>query len=714
MIQGPSLFFGLFNNLAIFIVLITVYGYLNSLLNSGRPILRQTLIGVSFGIIAIICMQVKILVYEGVVVDQRNAIVALGGAFGGPLAAVITAIFAGAYRVHLGGMGVWGGCCGVTLAAIAGSIVHFQRPKIDTIWKAAFAALAATIFILPGFLPISSLKTGWNLMRAMALPYGSAIFVGMFLTGLLLALEEYRHSMKSQLTQSEKRYRELFQSLIDVSVRLDPDNTITIISPSCEKMLGYLPSEVIGKPVSDYYMPTDSDQMILERLRTDGHIDNYEVELRRKDGGRIWVSINAKALIDNQGNYAGMEATIRDISQIKKALEEKTQLQENLRQSQKMESIGTLAGGIAHDFNNSLTGIVGGADILRDDSLTVELRHQYVNLILKAADRAGELTKKLLAFSRKGDKATKPVDIVAVINDTIAILRRTIDKKIVIGSQFPTGSIWVMGDNALLQNVFLNLGINAAHAMPEGGSLTFTLDTVELSEEYCKLSPFDITSGKYLDVSVIDTGCGMKPEVLSRLFEPFFTTKGPGKGTGLGLAAVYGTIQDHYGAITVYSEVDHGTVFHVYFPFSEFPQQQSPPESPAPHGSGTILLIDDEEIVRTTTSAILSRLGYKIFAAENGQAGLTLYKEHRTEIRLVILDMIMPVMSGRETFEALHQNDPTLPIIISTGFSGEKDLQALLGKGVTGIIHKPFRRLELAEMVANMLSAGRANRRSDQ
>ncbi len=709
MIHGTSLFFGLFNNLAIFIVLIAVYGYLNSLFNSRKSILRQTLVGVSFGVIAIICMQVKIPVYEGVVVDQRNAIVVLGGAFGGPLSGVIIAIFAGAYRIHLGGMGIWGGCFGLSLAALAGIVIHCQRRNIDTVWKAAVAALATALFLLPGFLPIGSLQIGWNLIRAMALPYGAAIFVGMFLTGLLLALEEYRHDMKSELTQSEKRYRELFESLIDVSVRMKPDTTITIISPSCEKVFGYGPSELIGRPATDFYQPSSSNEMLLDHVREAGHIDNVEIEIRRKDGRQIWISVNAKTLIDDKGKYAGVEAIIRDISQIKKAIEEKTQLQDNLRQSQKMESIGRLAGGIAHDFNNSLSGIVGGADILRDDGLSAEQRHTYVNLILKAAERAGDLTKKLLAFSRKADKVNKPVDIAAVISDTVAMLRRTIEKKITINSKFLTASTWVMGDSALLQNVFLNLGINAGHAMPEGGSLSFTVDTVELSEEYCSVSAFEITSGKYLEISVSDTGSGMAPEVLSRLFEPFFTTKEPGKGTGLGLAAVYGTIQDHRGAITVSSEVGRGTVFCIHLPSSASAPEQAKPEPQAPRGSGTILLIDDEDLVRTTASMILSQLGYKILAAENGRRGLSLYHEHCSEIRLVIIDMVMPVMGGRETFEALHEKDPALPVIITTGFSGEKDLQALLGKGVAGILHKPFRKLEIAEMAAKFMSADTTN-----
>jgi signal transduction histidine kinase len=468
-------------------------------------------------------------------------------------------------------------------------------------------------------------------------------------------------------------------------------------------MLGYALGEMIGRPVTDFYRPAGSNDMSIENLRQIGHIDNFEVEFVGKDGRTIWTSINAKALIDEQKGFIGAEAIVRDISQIKKALTEKTQLQENLRQSQKMESIGTLAGGIAHDFNNSLAGIVGGAYILQDDSLPAEQRREYVNLILKAAQRAGELTKKLLAFSRKTDKVTKPVDVTTIINDTITMLHRTIDKKIAIGSKFLAGNTWVMGDYTLLQNVFLNLGINAGHAMPDGGTLDFIVDTVVLTEDYCRLSPFKITCGNYLKISVTDTGCGIPPEILSRIFEPFFTTKEPGKGTGLGLAAVYGTIQDHNGAIGVVSEVNRGTTFDIFLPLSEMPALQPLEEPPPPRGSGTILIIDDEEMIRTTLSVLLTRLGYKILTAENGHSGLSLYKTHCSEIRLVLLDMIMPTMAGRETFKVLQEIDPTLPIIVITGFSGEKDLQSLLGKGVAGVIHKPFRELELAQMIAKFL-----------
>jgi PAS domain S-box-containing protein len=497
--------------------------------------------------------------------------------------------------------------------------------------------------------------------------------------------------------------------LIDVSVRTDRDNRITIISPSCKRIFGYSPSELIGIPVDDYFRIAGTKDTLLELLGKNMYIDNFETELRRKDGSYVWVSINAKRLLDKQGKYTGVEATIRDISQIKKALEEKTQLQDNLRQIQKMESIGTLAGGIAHDFNNSLAGIIGAAELLRDLDITDEQRQKYINLILTAADRAGELTKKLLTFSRKGETMRKPVDIATVINDTITILCRTIDKKVAITSEFLTHNTWVIGDDALLQNVFLNLGINAGHAMPGGGSLVFTIDTTELSEEYCELSPFDLTSGKFLVITVTDSGHGMTSEVMPRIFEPFFTTKEPGKGTGLGLAAVYGTIQDHHGAITVSSTVGKGTAFYVYLPLSTKPTAWLGAQPQAPVGSGTILLIDDEDLVRITGSAILTRLGYTILTAENGRHGLTVYKDHCKEIRLVIIDMIMPVLGGRETFREVHGIDPSLPIIISSGFSGDADIEALRKQGVAGYIHKPFHRLELAEMVARLLLAGREN-----
>ncbi|HEX3020305.1 MAG TPA: response regulator [Chitinispirillaceae bacterium] len=705
MIQGSSLFWRLFNNLAIFTVLIVVYSYLHGVFSSShRTFFRQIVMGLIFGAAVLICMQVKITVHQGVLVDQRNTVVILGGAFGGPITGLITAIIAVIYRIHLGGEGVYGGCIGITLSVIAGCIGFYNRKKINTISKATLAALAATIFILPGFIFIIDIQTGFKILQKMTIPYGSAIFLGVFICGLVMFNEEYRHEIKNKLRASEKQYRELFESLIDVCFRTDPNGKIIIISPSCEKIFGYSPAELVGKRFSDYFNDSDIEGTFLSKVSCAGNIDNFQTIFTKKDGSSVWISVNARAYFDKNGAFAGFEAMVRDITQIRKAMEEKIQLQENIKQIQKMESIGTLAGGIAHDFNNTLAGIIGGAELLRDNDITDQQHRQYVNLILTSADKASDLTRKLLTFSRKGTPIARPLDIIPILSDTVAILRRTIDKSITIHEDYRIKSAFLEGDGALLQNVFLNLGINAGHAMAEGGQLIFSVETVELSKKYCDLSTFEISPGAFVEITVSDTGHGIPKDIITRIFEPFFTTKEQGKGTGLGLSAVYGTVQDHHGAISVYSEVGKGTVFHVYLPVTNKKVDEFYLEPLLPKGSGIILLVDDEELVQATASTILSKLGYEVISAENGKKGIELYQKHQKEIRLVILDMIMPVMGGREAFKTLHALNPSLPIIISSGFSREEDLEALRQIGVSGFLRKPFHRVELAEMISKLLA----------
>jgi len=262
----------------------------------------------------------------------------------------------------------------------------------------------------------------------------------------------------------------------------------------------------------------------------------------------------------------------------------------------------------------------------------------------------------------------------------------------------------IIGDDSLLQNAIMNIGINASHAMPNGGELTFTLENLELDEEYCASSPFEIKPGEFLEIAIRDTGCGMSPEIQSHIFEPFFTTKEAGKGTGLGMAAVYGTVQEHNGAITVYSEVGSGTVFRIYLPLTIETAEREMEKGNIPVGSGTILVIDDEELIRVTASAQLRSMGYRVILATNGFEGVETFTETNDEIDLVILDMIMPIMGGRETFTKLREIDPTIPVIIASGFAKEEDMAALKKEGVNGFLNKPFRRADLAEMVAGAIN----------
>lgn len=377
-----------------------------------------------------------------------------------------------------------------------------------------------------------------------------------------------------------------------------------------------------------------------------------------------------------------------------------TQLQ--LAHSRKMDAIGQLAGGIAHDFNNMLTGIMGAADVLDTIRAGDPVAREMTSTILLAAERAAQLTSKLLAFGRKTPLQLAPVAVDRILDDAVTLLTRTIDKACDINVVREAKNTTVQADPSLLQNIFLNLGVNAAHAMPDGGRLTISTRNVELDESYCSASRFDLTPGAYLEVEVRDTGCGIAPENLPRVFEPFFTTKEQGKGTGLGLAAVYGSVLDLHGSVSVYSEVGVGTAFTLHLPLCSEVEAPATGSASIIPGSGCVLVIDDEEFIRRTAQAMLERMGYSVIVAENGAVGVECFAAHRSEVRLVLLDLIMPVLSGRETFKRLREIDPTVTVVVSSGFSKDSELSELRAQGVAGFLRKPYRLSELSQVLAEV------------
>jgi PAS domain S-box-containing protein len=321
MVSGLALFVGLFNNLALFIIFVAVYGFLTGRLGNASPIKRQFALGLASGLFALGCMQVKIPVTEGVLVDQRNAIVILGGAFGGPLTGVMTALTAAVYRVILGGRGVLGGTLGICLSAVAGIAFFYNRRRIDNLWKAGLCTVAAAVFILPGFLPIGTWREGWALMKAMAFPYGSAISVGIFVGSLLLVNEERRCKAQAELRESESRYRNLFESLVDVGFQTDADDVIVIVSPSSEQAFGYHPDEMVGKRMAGFYEDPERRAELVARIKREGFVRNFETTMVRKDGSPVVVSTNARALGALPGAFTGVEDVARDVIQIKRAEE---------------------------------------------------------------------------------------------------------------------------------------------------------------------------------------------------------------------------------------------------------------------------------------------------------------------------------------------------------------------------------------------------------
>ena len=380
------------------------------------------------------------------------------------------------------------------------------------------------------------------------------------------------------------------------------------------------------------------------------------------------------------------------------------ELEEKLRHSEKMQAIGQLAGGIAHDFNNQLAAIMGFAELLKYKSSNSDDVALYADTILQTSRRAADLTAQLLAFARKGKYLSVDVDVHKLIDEVMAMLEHSIDKRVVLRKDLAAPSSVIAGDPGQLQNALLNIAINARDAMPQGGTMTFSTRAISLSAQDCGNPAFDLAPGGHVQICVIDTGHGMTPEVQRHLFEPFFTTKERGKGTGMGLAAVYGTVKIHKGAIKVRSEQGLGTTIELLFPCTAPKKKSSAVDSVKKEDttasrSYRILLVDDEPGVQMTIAAMLTHLGHSVTAESNGKDAVEYYAKAWRGIDLVILDLIMPVMSGPEAFKELRKINPAVKILISSGYGIDGDAETLIAAGAKGFLEKPFITSDLSKAI---------------
>jgi len=384
---------------------------------------------------------------------------------------------------------------------------------------------------------------------------------------------------------------------------------------------------------------------------------------------------------------------------------DRKQLEMRLRQGEKMEAIGQLAGGIAHDFNNQLMGIMGYADVLRVRAFDQPKLADLAGEIIESARRAADLTSQLLAFSRKGRYVSEDVDLHRLIGEVVGMLSHTIDKKIVMIQQLEAQAPVTTGDPSQLQSALLNLALNARDAMPLGGRLSFATTNVTFGETTPPNQSSPPLSGEYVCLSVSDTGEGIDPLILPRIFEPFFTTKG-GKGTGLGLAAVYGTVESHKGTVSVRSEPGQGTVVEVHLPVTRvapavIAKRDSERESRL--RSAHVLVVDDEPAVRDVTQRLLENQGCKVTTFQNGREALRFYEQSFRTADVVVLDMVMPIMDGRETFLAMRAVNPGIRALLASGHSVDEDAQAVLTGGARGFIQKPFEGSMLAKKIIEAL-----------
>ncbi len=412
------------------------------------------------------------------------------------------------------------------------------------------------------------------------------------------------------------------------------------------------------------------------------------------------------------------EATFADMPHIaERALREwghvreQKKLEKQLRHFEKMEAIGQLAGGVAHDFNNQLGAILGYAELLRDHLKDNERLRRYADTIVQSAKHSADLTRQLLAFSRQGKYRSEPVDIHQTIKQVVSLLERSIDKRITIKKILTAKQAVTSGDPTQLENAFLNIAINARDAMPTGGALAFTTETAAIEAGSAHERLLGLVPGRYLQVSISDTGIGMDAETQKHIFEPFFTTKGIGEGAGMGLAGAYGTFKNHQGAVGVYSEPGRGSIFKVYLPLSEAAGKKIDLSAaiPAIKGTGHVLIADDEEVMRSAAADILLSLGYEVTCRNDGTEAMEYYRKAWRHIDLVILDLIMPGLNGCDTFHAMKEVNPQVKAIISSGYGLDDDIQKTLEDGAAAFVQKPFRLAELSQAVAKVLGGKRTD-----
>jgi PAS domain S-box-containing protein len=532
-------------------------------------------------------------------------------------------------------------------------------------------------------------------------------------TGKIKGVIEYvrditdRKRIEEALKESEERFRQLYDEAPVGYHEVDSHGRITQVNRTELAMLGYTVEEMIGQPLWRFLVEEEKDrQTIMAKLS--GSIKPgraFERTYKRKDGTTLPVLIEDRLLRNGEGQIIGIRATIQDITERKKAEEEKAALQEQLRQSQKMEAIGRLAGGIAHDFNNLLTAIKGYSQLSLFELKEGDPLKGNIEEIQKASQKASDLTRQLLAFSRRQILEFKVLDLNTIVRDLDKMLHRMLGEDIELIYALDDHLGRVKGDPGQIEQVILNLAVNARDAMPSGGKLIIETANVELDDVYAR-SHIAVTPGRYVILSVTDTGVGMTPEVKERIFEPFFTTKEKGKGTGLGLSTAYGIVKQSGGNIWVYSEPGKGTTFKIYLPrVDELPEEMRKKEigGEIPFGSETILVVEDEEVVRKLAVKILEKQGYKVLEASNGVDASAICERRKEPIHLILTDVVMPGMNGHQLVEQFRQVFQDFKVLYMSGYTDNTIVHhGVLKKGIN-YIQKPFTPDALARKVREVL-----------
>jgi len=500
---------------------------------------------------------------------------------------------------------------------------------------------------------------------------------------------------ETELIQAKNFLQNILDSSIDGITTTDLQGKIIYTSPKTKDILGYEQEAVISKKVYSLYGNGIEDaKTIMEELMAKGEIKDHEMTLIRKDNTLMEINLSASLLRNEEGEIIGTLGTYRDIT-------EKNRLEAQLAQVQRMEALGTLAGGIAHNFNNLLMGIQGNASLMLLEIDPDHPNHQRLKTIEKSVQSGSRLTRQLLGYAREGRYEIKPISLNQLVKETSDTFSMT-KKEIRFHQELAQDLCGIRADQGQIEQALLNLYVNATDAMPRGGDIF--LKTINVKHKDIKKKPFKPKPGNYVLLTVRDTGTGMDKVTMKRIFEPFFTTKGLAKGTGLGLASTYGIIKAHGGYIDVDSKNGHGTTFIIYLPASEKRIEKSIKSTDQIiKGKGAILLVDDEEIVLDASFSMLKKLGYTVLKAKGGREAVEIYKENKDKINMVLLDVIMPGMSGGQAYDRMKEINPDIKVLLSSGYDIEGQATEILERGCNGFIQKPFNLKELSQNISKIL-----------
>jgi two-component system cell cycle sensor histidine kinase/response regulator CckA len=497
------------------------------------------------------------------------------------------------------------------------------------------------------------------------------------------------------LSESEEKYRTVLEASPDSVVVYDMEGKVIYLNPAFTRVFGWTLEELAGRTIGN--VPEENQpetRMMIDKVMAGEAFSGIQSRRYTKEGSMVHVSISAAVYRDREGTPMGSVFNLRDITEQKK-------LEARLQQVQKMEAVGTLAGGIAHDFNNLLMAIQGNVSLMLFNVKPSHPYYERLKSIEKQIERGAKLTNQLLGYARRGKYEVKPINLNRLVEETADAFGRT-KKEITIRLALAQDLFAMEADEGQIEQILLNLYVNAADAMPGGGQLV--LKTRNATHKEITNKPYEVKPGNYILLTVTDAGTGIDKETQQRIFEPFFTTKEMGRGTGLGLASVYGIVKGHGGYIDVNSRKGRGTTFSIYLPASE--KRVSKPVKggeQAIKGTETILLVDDEETVLDLGAQMLEQLGYTVLEANGGAEAIEIYKTRRDDIDLVMLDMIMPEISGGEVCIAIKEINPDVRVLLSSGYSIEGQASAILKRGCDGFIQKPFSVERLSMSVGEIL-----------